>query len=324
MKVLFISSGNTDQGISPIVSNQLESLRGLVESIDYFSINQKGLKGYFISFLKLRKFLKRNTYDILHAHYGLSGIISLFAKRKEKLIVSYMGDDLLGEHNIERKYTLKGKLLVFLNRQFIFSNDFTIVKSSEMALTIASIYNKTIIPNGVDFLQFKTRDKDVSRNFLGIPLEKKVILFVSNPSRPEKNYKLAIRAIEILDDSNIILLTIFNKPHSDLAIYYYTANVVLLTSFHEGSPNVIKEAMVCNCPIVSTNVGDVKWIIGDTPGCFMTSFDASDVADQLRKALLFSEETGRTNGRNRIIELSLNSESVAKKILDIYTNVLSL
>ena len=95
--------------------------------------------------------------------------------------------------------------------------------------------------------------------------------------------------------------------------------LVILTSLWEGSPNVIKEAMACNCPIVSTNVGDVRWVIGDTEGCYITSFDPEDVAEKIKLALEFGK---RTNGRDRIIELGLDSETIAKRLIDIYSKVL--
>jgi teichuronic acid biosynthesis glycosyltransferase TuaC len=93
--------------------------------------------------------------------------------------------------------------------------------------------------------------------------------------------------------------------------------VVLLTSLWEGSPNVIKEAMACNTPIVSTDVGDVKEIIGKTEGCFITSFDPEDVSDKIKKALEFGK---RTTGREDIKHLE--SGVVAKRIIAIYKNVL--
>jgi glycosyltransferase involved in cell wall biosynthesis len=100
------------------------------------------------------------------------------------------------------------------------------------------------------------------------------------------------------------------------------ADILLLTSFSEGSPQIVKEAMSCNCPIVSTYVGDVRWVIGDTKGCYITTFDPADVVEKIKLALKFSEKIGRTKGRERIIELGLDSDTIAKKIIDVYYSVL--
>jgi glycosyltransferase involved in cell wall biosynthesis len=97
--------------------------------------------------------------------------------------------------------------------------------------------------------------------------------------------------------------------------YYNAADVFLLTSQSEGSPNTIKEAMACNCPIVTTNVGDVKTVIGTTKGCYIALHDIRDIADKLKKALYFCS---KTTGRERIINLGLDSNTIAEKIIKIY------
>ena len=64
----------------------------------------------------------------------------------------------------------------------------------------------------------------------------------------------------------------------------------------EGSSNVIKEAMACNCPIVTTDAGDAKWVIGNTAGCYVSTFEPEDVADKIKQALSFSQKQGTTLG----------------------------
>jgi glycosyltransferase involved in cell wall biosynthesis len=90
----------------------------------------------------------------------------------------------------------------------------------------------------------------------------------------------------------------------------------------EGSPNVVKEAMACNCPVVATDVGDVGWLFEDEPGYFLTEFEAGDLAQKIRMALSFAEQKGRTRGRERIRKLGLDSQSVARRIVSVYKRVL--
>ena len=88
----------------------------------------------------------------------------------------------------------------------------------------------------------------------------------------------------------------------------------------EGSPQFVKEAMACNCPIVSVDVGDVKEVIDSVENCYLAPYDAKDIAEKLRIVLA---DGRRTNGRDKILKMGLDSESVAKKIVEIYKSVLS-
>ncbi len=323
MKILFVSSGNSTRGISPIVKKQGESLSLQNIDLQYFLISQPGFKGYIKSIINLRKHLQTNKYDIIHAHYGLSGLVAWLAKRKEKLLVSFMGDDLIGSHTPAGKFTFFSKIIANLNALLasVFY-DHAIVKSNQMLMKLERT-KTTLVPNGVDLSLFKPIDKSAAKNLLQLNQNEKIILFASSPSRSEKNYTLCKQAVEFINLPDIRLLTVSEVSQEELVLNYNAADVLVLSSFHEGSPNVIKEAMACNCPIVSTDVGDVKWVIGNTEGCFLSSFDAKDFADKINNALDFSAHRGRTNGRARILELSLDSASVAKKIIDIYKKLLN-
>ena len=95
-----------------------------------------------------------------------------------------------------------------------------------------------------------------------------------------------------------------------------------MTSFHEGSPNVIKEAMACNCPIISTNVGDVQEILKGVEGCYICSFNEWEVAKRIENLFEYVEKEKRTKGREKIIHLGLNENDVAEKIVGIYKKLL--
>ncbi len=190
----------------------------------------------------------------------------------------------------------------------------------------AYVYRRNIayiVPNGVLLEKCRQEEKWIARKKLGLHQKKRYILFLGNVNNNTKNYQLVTEALTRIKDERLNLLTPFPISHRKVITFLHASDVLILTSFMEGSPNVIKEAMACNCPIVSTDVGDVRWIIGETEGCYITSFDPEDVAEKLRLALHFAETIGRTNGRERILELGLDSETIAKKIISIYQNVLS-
>jgi glycosyltransferase involved in cell wall biosynthesis len=159
-----------------------------------------------------------------------------------------------------------------------------------------------------------------SREKIGFALDKYYLIWVSNPKRPEKNYKLAEDAVKYLKRDDIELVAVYNKPNELLPYYYSAADALLLTSLWEGSPNVIKEALACNCPIVSTDVGDVTHLIDGVDGCYLAGYDVEDFADKLSLVLKFGK---RTEGRKRIIDLGIDSDSIASKLEEVYNSVIS-
>ena len=305
MKVLFISSGRSGK-VGDVVWNQGESLREAGIEIDYHIINP-GLFGYISSIPNLRRVFERGHYDLAHAHYSLSGFTTVLAGCSP-LVVSLMGSD-----------AFVSKFLRLILRYFYkFKWDSTIVKTKQMKemLNITKVH---IIPNGVDTKRFIPIPKADARRYLGYPPDKKLILFISIPGRAEKNLELAKRSVIELRENDVELKHIYNVPNNEIPYYLNASDALLLTSKWEGSVNVVKEAMACNCPIVSTGVGDIKWIIGETEGCYITSFESEDVADKIKLTLAFGK---RTNGRKRIIELGLDSKTVAGRIIEVYDKVL--
>lgn len=327
MKILFVSSGNNKFGISPIVKAQGESLQKAGIEIEYFTVVGKGYRGYIRNILRLRKYLKANSFDLVHSHFLLSSIVATLT-HPPKLVVSLMGSDA---------YT--SKFWNLLIKLFYKRWDATIVKSEKMR-DILGLSNCNVLPNGVDFEKFYPIDKQTAREKLGWN-KKRYVLFGSSPNRPEKNFKLAEEAVTELN-SEVEFVTLQDIQHDLIAYYLNAADVLLMTSKYEGSPNIIKEAMACNCPIVSKDVGDVRWVMGETEGCYLISEKSpegmasqnekremnnkeriKETSDKIREALAFTDQVGRTKGRERIIELGLDSETVAKKIISIYKMVLS-
>lgn len=318
MNILFVSSGNSQFGISPIVINQGESLKNSV-NVDFYVVKGKGIQGYYKNIPLLRDKLSKKKYDIIHAHYGLCGILSECARKKEKLVVSFMGSDLIGSNEVNGSYSLKRKFIVKINKYFAKNRyNYNIVKSRQMRIILKNSENVEIIPNGVDLQRFYPMDKQLAKKNLNLNSKKKYILFAANPKKDVKNYPLAEKAFAIANLKNVELKIVNNVTQQILNSYYNAVDLLLLTSFHEGSPNIIKEAMACNCPIVSTDVGDVKDVIENTEGCYIASHDEKDVAMKTGEALKFAK---RTNGRKHIKHLE--ASIIADKIIKVYEQILS-
>lgn len=312
MKVLFVSSGNTTSGISPITKNQGDSLISRGIEIEFFAINGKGLWSYIRHIFILRNFLKINNFDIIHSHYSFSSFIASLAGARPQ-VVSLMGSDLLS-NRFER-------MLILIFQKLFW--DQTIVKTEDMYQLITSPKTE-IIPNGVDLTKFNYIDKKTCQDKLGWNKDKRHLLFAADPERPEKNYPLFKMSIDLLPiDYNIEVHALTNIPNNDIPVHMNASDVIILTSLHEGSPNVIKEAMACNLPIVVTNVGDVQWVIGKTEGCYISSFEPSDFSEKISLALKFSENKKSTLGRDRIIEIGLDAETIALKLVSLYNKLVN-
>ena len=259
MKVLFVYSAN--KGMSPIIKNQAVSLEESGIEISYYGILGKGLWGYITNIFPLKSLINNTRPDIIHAHYSFCGMISSLATSKP-IVVSLMGSDVKANH-------LWKKII----RLFIkFSWKETIVKSRDLEASI-KMKKVKVIPNGVDLMRFKYIPIDKAINVSKWDKMKKNILFAANPNNPVKNFKLATKAFNLLNDTGFELHCLENIENEKMAYYFNSANVVLLTSQWEGSPNVIKEAMACNRPIVTTEVGDVQEILKDTSGTFVVKPD---------------------------------------------------
>lgn len=267
---------------------------------DYYLINSGGLKGYIIECWKFRGFLKEKkyNYDLVHAHGGHIGSL-VNTQRKIPVFTTYHGSDI--NNPINRLFSI---IAILFSRKNIFvsSKLFDLVKLHARGI---------VIPCGVDFNIFKTLDRLETRKVLGFNEKDKIVLFAGRQERKEKNYQLAEKAACLAGVENLIELKDYTREEVNLLLN--ACDVLLLTSVSEGSPQVIKEAMACNCPVVSTDVGDIKQIISSTAGCYITSFDPSDIAENIKQAFKFNK---RTNGRDAIKYLDI--QVIAHQIVGLY------
>ncbi len=322
MRVLFIAGGNSKNfDIAPFIKAQGESLVNEGVEIIYFPIRGKGLKGYLNGVFQLRRFLRKNPIDIIHAHYTLSGLTAVLALSGKPIVLSLMGTDAYGEYIGENKIKFGSQYLIILTyliQPFVKN----IICKSEHIQTYVYLKNRSkIIPNGIllqSFLQsVKTRViKEHSKS------HQKQILFLGDKLDPRKNYKLVEDAVRLIGSNDIQILAPYPIPHNEVVEYLNSVDVLVVPSFMEGSPNLVKEAMACNCPVVATNVGDIAWLFGNELGHFVTSFNIEEVSEKIKQALHFSENYHKTMGRDRILELGLDSKTIAKRIIKLYINVL--
>lgn len=313
MKVLFIMSGNSGAA-SPIIFAQSTSLSQHGLRVDHFLIRGKGAIGYIKSIPPLLKHMKYNDYSLMHAHYAFCGFVAFLSKlflpksKKLPVVCSLMGSDVKGGQPWQA-------LIRFLA---VYGWDATIVKSGDMKQCLG-VGSSRVLPNGVDLNMFVYNPSQESKLKLGWKMENKHILFGADSHKPVKNYPLAREAYTMLNADNCELHTLGSIPHADIPLYLNACDVLLLSSKWEGSPNIVKEAMACGTPIVCTDVGDVRWLLEGVEGCYICSSDPVDIAKKLDLAL---KHNVKTNGRDRLIELGLDADSVASRIVSMYEEVL--
>ncbi len=300
MKILFFCSGNN--GISPIIQAQAVSLQQKDINVEIVPLIGKGFWGYVKFIRNLRKHIIEINPDLIHAHYSFCGIIASLSTRKP-VLCSLMGSDIITAGYF--RFIIRLFSILFWKA--------TIVKSEDMKSRIG-IRHCQVIPNGVDTSIFQPGKREQCRVELGWNHDGKIALFVGDPDRKEKNYALAQRAVELLGSDKYELKIANNISHDYINAYINAADVLVLPSLWEGSPNIVKEAMACNIPVVSTDVGDVKWLFGDFKGYYVSASNPLEFSEKVKQAADF----GITKGRDRIIELGLDSNSVAQKLISIY------
>lgn len=317
MRVLFVGTGLANGELSNVVMNQGESLKKVGIELEYFPIYGKGFLKYILNVKLLKKRIKKQQYDIIHAHYALSALTVLLAGSKVPCVVSFMGCDLYGDYNKKGRFKISSLPLVILSQVIQPFFDAIIVKSANLARYIYMKKKMYLIPNGVDLDRFVLLDKAESRKKLGLNPSKKYILFLGNKADKRKNFALLLKTYQKAQFDNTELLTPFPIHRDQIPVYLAAADVLVLTSYNEGSPNIIKEAMACNCPIVATDVGDVKKIIGQTRGCYLTDFDVQDLLEKILKCL---KDPARTNGRENIRHME--SKTISNQIINLYKKLL--
>jgi teichuronic acid biosynthesis glycosyltransferase TuaC len=307
MKVLVVCSLNSGK-ISPFIKDQVDSLSMLGITFDYYGIIGKGALGYISNLARLRKKIKTFKPDLVHAHYGLSGFLANLQK-KVPVITTFHGSDVNN-----KLYWVISFLASKLSVECIFVNPNQVAKIGYTKLL-------NMIPCGVDLNIFEPRDKHESRKLIGLDKNGLIILFGSNSENPVKNYQLAKKVIQLLE-LRIKLIELKGYTRKEVNLLMNACDLLLITSTSETGPLVVKEAAACNCPIVSTDIGDVRWVIGNNKGCYLTSFDPVDIASNIQEAIRFVKDYGKTDGRERIIKLGLDSETTSGKIKRVYERVI--
>ena len=324
LKVLAVLTSDRHQNpISQVwAKRQINSLRKLGLDVDHqFMVERRSLLQLIRSGIMLRRHIKRQKPDLVHVHWGSSAALVTVLFSPRPVVVSFCGSDLLGNYNSRGRRTWSGRLSALLSKLASLKAVRIITKTGELKRSLwKSVWGKTeVIPNGVDLEFFAPMPQAEARRRLGWEHNQPVVLFVNREGAWVKDPLLARAAYDHAREQTPGLKLVWAESllPEDMPLYYNAADVLLLTSRHEGSNNSIKEALACELPVVATRCGDVaERLVGVEPGA-VCERSAGELGGSLTDVI---QARRRSNGRNHISELAL--ENVALRVVNCYREAL--
>ncbi|PYO96730.1 MAG: hypothetical protein DMD61_13695 [Gemmatimonadetes bacterium] len=302
---------------SYFIRRQAEFLQAAGVDVDVFHFKAaKRPWNYLLAWLRVRGRMARKRYDVVHAQFGQSGLLTL--PKRVPLVVTFRGDDLQGMLDGNGKLTLPGRFLMLLSQGVARCADATIVVSEHMKEFLHPSVPTHVIPSGLDFGLFHPIPHDEARRRLGLPSGRRLVLFVGDPQLPRKRYHLAREAVAILNRSfPAELLLAWGTPQTDIPLYMNAADALVFTSNQEGSPNVVKEALACNLPVVSVRVGDVPLRLKDVDGCELCEDERPEtIAAALERVL---RRNRRVAGGDAVRDL--DERNLTQQVISVYRSV---
>ena len=305
MRVLVVASFNKGR-FAPFIIEQAEALKEQGCEIEFFGLQGKGLRGYLNNVPQLKQKIREFRPDVIHAHYGLSGLFANL-QREIPVVTTYHGSDI------------NDKSALPFSKMAIRLSGWNIFVSRKIIEIAKPKKNYSLLPCGIDLHELQQMNKSEARQRMNLEANKRYVLFSGAFDNEVKNAPLARKAMEELCDPSVVFLELKGYSREEVTLLMCAVDALLMTSFTEGSPQVIKEALACGCPIVSVDVGDVKERIDGVDGCYVAETrHATELASLLQNAIGFE---GKTKGRERVISDELDNRLVAQQLVKIFRSV---
>jgi glycosyltransferase involved in cell wall biosynthesis len=285
----------------------VEGLRALGTRVEVLAFDGRRRKqAYAEALIQLRRTLRRRRFDLVHAHYGLTGALAV-SQRKAPVVVTFHGSDTC----IPWQAGVSWLVARFATPVFV----------SRDGAQRLGCPNAAIIPAGVDLDLFKPRPMAEARKALGWPSRGRYVLLPGARANPDKNVRLFDAVItetsRLVDDLTPVSLEGFSRER--VVDVMNAVDVTLMTSVFEGSPVSIKESLACMTPVVSVPVGDVPQLLDGLPGCAIAP---RDDAAALARAVVRALEGGRHSALRRRVEW-VSSRRIAERTVALYESVLT-
>jgi glycosyltransferase involved in cell wall biosynthesis len=296
---------------TPSIGIQQKLLAQKGVEFDVISIQTGNPLAYLVATIKfLLMNLQQPKYDLVHAYYGLSVYIALLQKRMP-VVATFLGSDLLNEGESDQR---DKKIGTSAARRA----DAVIVMTEEMKKA-SGREDAHVIPFGVSLSRLPLIDQLDARKQLGLPLDKKLVLFPWHPARLVKRFDIVEQAMQLVQKviPQSELVVVHNKSHATMALYFNACDVCILASDHEGSPVAIREALACNLPVVSVDVGDVSELIDGLTNCYVVERNPADMAEKVAMVL---NSGMRCQGRERMQDYDMHQAT--ERVYRIYRRLI--
>lgn len=320
MKVLIVTNvylrAALNQGQASFVKDQIDAIHKYHPDVDFTTYTIHGLEHkseYLKSLYEVPKLINSGEFDLVHIHYGISGLFRLFmGKPKIPIVVTLHGGDIQRGYGHPYQIALTKKIIKRCD--YVFS-------LNELMKSIVEKYNSNteIVPISVDMKTFKPAEKVRPIGYKDV-----TIIFPASLNREVKDHPLFLSTIKTLHDKygyNVNEVDFDNISHEEVRQHYQKCDLVLLSSKAEGSPGVIKESMACNLPIVCTNVGDVAVLLKGVENCAVAKGRSPEELAELCDKCLKHDIPGIT-GRERLNQLGYDDKSISDKTYAIYTKLI--
>ncbi len=295
---------------SPFVVEQVNSIEKFCGcEIEYFGIVGKGAWGYISNLNRLKHRMKEFQPDLIHAHYGLSGLLANL-QRKVPVITTYHGSDI---HT-------KG-IILFISKICMRLSAYNIFVSED--LLYISRYkedNHSVISCGVDIEKHYLLNKKECREKIGFKPEIKYVLFSGKFSNTIKNYTLARAVIDKMKDVELVELTGYTRD--EVNVLMNACDALLVTSHRESGPLVVKEAILSGLNVVTVPVGDVRDVLSNIRGSYVSkTYNVNELTLLLNFAI---NDKRIENGKAVIVKHELNIDQVAPKVYKLYDKICTI
>ncbi|MDO9554491.1 glycosyltransferase family 4 protein [Rhodonellum sp.] len=311
MKILFVSRPK-EAKVNPFVREQALALELNPQVlVDHYLIQKGGVFGYYHASKEIAAIWDSGEYDIIHVHNGLSSFAVIFAKifskKRINVVITFHGTDI--NKISERIFSITASKFSAHN----------ILVSSKMEKYVKTNYS--IIPCGID-TDVELGFREITREKFGWSKEDFVVLFSSGFDKKVKDPEFAFAVIEKLSkssSSNVKFIELKGYDRQEANHLMQAADVMLMCSKSEGSPQVIKESIINRLPVVSNDVGEVEEICSGVDHCFVIEKDIDKYVNVLSE---ISKSSARITNPESVLK-KFDNRLIVDDIFKIYKNVLN-